>query len=388
MNTQDRFDDQITERLRVDAPREAPNRILDLAMGRIADTPQRASGWLGRPAARLLAAAAVLLVAVVAGAAFASLIGPPVGDNTSPSPSASVSASPPASASTEPSVAPSANPSPTPVAGAPDATLLSFIQRCDVAGPVVGPSVSILGDGSVIWNRLNEDETTTLSIRRLNDAGLAQVRDAVGGTGLFDEEGTFRLVRRAGTSDPPAHGYCVWDFDWAGDAQPVHLSSTMWFGDEEESTYYEPAPERQALHELAVNVQDPEAWIDPAGWADTEATPFSPTSYLVLATITVPEVATEGAPDIDSVTWPFDQQADTFGEAVGGGQQRCGIADAAAIDVLAAELVGAGLEQYTTVTSGASVTLAWASREAAVELFIYPQRPDGEPPCGGSEVSP
>jgi hypothetical protein len=158
----------------------------------------------------------------------------------------------------------------------------------------------------------------------------------------------------------------------------------MWFGDEEESAYYEPSPERLALHQLAIDIQDPEAWIDPSGWEDSEAVPFVPVTYLVLAGVTSPQLPTEGAPDVDAVTWPFDQEPDAFGEPVGDARQRCAIADAAAIEVLAAELAAAGLEQFEGVPNGANVTLPWGSRDAALDLFIYPQMPDGEPPCGGS----
>ena len=85
MNTEDRFDDLLTKGLRADAPREAPSRLLDATMNRIADTPQRGSRRLGAPG-RLLAAAAVVLIAVLAGTQLAGLIGRPTG--TSPSPSA------------------------------------------------------------------------------------------------------------------------------------------------------------------------------------------------------------------------------------------------------------------------------------------------------------
>ena len=385
MNTPDRFDDQLTENLRTDAPHVAPTGLLDATMSRIADTPQRGGSWLGSPVVRLLAAAAVLVLAVVAGTQLPGLIGRgDVGDTVSPSPSASPSTSPSAPAS--PSSAPSAEPTGTPIAGDPDETLLGFIALCDVLPPVIGPSVSILNDGRVIWNRLNEDQTVTLSVRRLNAQGLAQVTDAVTGTGLFETDGAYDLVRRPDTPDPPGHGLCRWVFDWTGGAEAVQVESTMWLGDEEESAFYEPAPERFTLHELAVDVQDPEAWIDPAGWKDPEAAPFAPASYLVLASVTIPEIATEGAPDVDSVTWPFDQQADAFGEPVGEGQQRCGIADAEAVEQLAAELSAAGLEQFEGVPNGATVTLPWASRNAALDLFIHPQRPGGEPPCDGSVI--
>ena len=390
MNPTDRFDDQITEHLRTEAPREAPARLLDATMSRVADTPQRSGGWLGRPAVRLLAAAAVLVLAVVAGTQLPGLIGrTDVGDDASPSPSASPSSSAPASASpsAEPSAAPSVVPTATPAAGEPDETLLGFIALCDVLPPVIGPSVTILNDGRVIWNRLNDDQSLTLSVRRLNAQGLAQVHDAVTGTDLFQVDGVYDLVRRSDAPDPPGHGLCRWVFDWQAGAPAVQVESTMWLGDEEESTYFEPAPERFTLHELALNIQDPEGWIDPAGWEDAEAVPFVPLTYVVLAGGNLPpQAATEGAPDVDAVTWPFDQEPDAFGELDADGLRRCGIADAAAVERLAAELAASGLEQFEGVPNGANVTLPWVSHDAALDLYIYPQRPDGEPPCGGSQV--
>ena len=160
----------------------------------------------------------------------------------------------------------------------------------------------------------------------------------------------------------------------------------MWLGDDEESTYYEPAPERLALHELALDVQDPESWIDSAGWDDPEAVPFEPLSYLVLAGPTVPEVVTEGAPDVDTVAWPFEQAPDAFGEPVDEAGRRCGVADAESIDELMAQLAAAGLEQFVSVQNGAGAVLPWGSRDAALDLFIYAQRPNGKPPCDPSTI--
>ncbi len=386
MNTTDRFDDQLAEHLRADAPREAPNGLLDVTMSRIATTPQGGGGWLGRPVMGLLAAAAVLVLAVVVGTQLPGLIGG-VGDDASPSPSAPPSAPASVAPTTSQSPEPSAEPSATPVAGGESEALLSFIALCDVLPPIIGPSVSILDDGRVIWNRLNDDQvSTTLSVRRLNAEGLAQVTEAVTGTELFEADGAYDLVRRPETPDPPGHGLCRWVFDWDGAAGAVRVESTMWLGDDEESTYFEPAPERFALHELALDVQDPEGWIDPAGWEDSEAVPFVPSTYLVLAGVTAPQAATEGAPDVEALTWPFDQEPDAFGEPVGDVQQRCGIADAEAVDQLAAELAAAGLEQFEGVPNGANVIVPWSSRDAALDIFIYPQRPGGEPPCGGSEI--
>ena len=389
MNTHDELDELITQRLRAAAPNDAPDRLLDGAMSRISETPQRGRGWFGAPAGRLLAAAAVLVLAVVAGAQVSGLIGRPVGDDVSPSPSAAASetATPPSSASS--SGAPSASapaPRETDPALAGDETLLSLITTCDIVPPIVGPTTTVLADGRVIWPRATSADPNparVLSVRRLGEQGLATVRGEIIGSGLFGADAVHRPEPLPG-SDPPDHGACQYDFDWRGGEEPVHVSSTMWFGDDEESTYYVPAPAREALDALAQRLTDPEAWLEASDWADAEAVAFQPESYLVLAIVHEggTELATEGAPDIDAVAWPFPEPPDAFGEAVSSG--RCDVAGAAAINRFAGDLAAAGMEQFEQPANGPMITLPWAEGDASVEIVIHPQRPDGEPPCGGS----
>jgi hypothetical protein len=154
MNTEDRFDDLLTEGLRADAPREAPSQLLDATMNRIADTPQRGSRRLGGPAGRLLASAAVVLLAVLAGTQLAGLIGRPAG--TSPSPNATVSPS----ASAIP-------PSPTPSASSSPATPAAWTATGSMIKALSGPA-TLLSDGRVLV------------------AGSGGVLDPVASAGLYE----------------------------------------------------------------------------------------------------------------------------------------------------------------------------------------------------------
>jgi hypothetical protein len=110
MNTNDRFDDLLTESLRVEAPHEAPSRLLDATMNRIADTPQRGRRRLAGSAGRLLAAAAVVVLAVLLGTQLPSLIGRSPGTGPSSSataePSASATTSSPSTGPSKPVIAP------------------------------------------------------------------------------------------------------------------------------------------------------------------------------------------------------------------------------------------------------------------------------------------
>jgi len=215
------------------------------------------------------------------------------------------------------------------------------------------------------------------------------VRDTIEATGLMTADAGFRLELRPG-AQPPGHGFCTWDFQWEGASEPVHVRSDMWLGDEEESTYYQPAPERETLDGLARRLQDPEAWIEASGWADPEAVPYAPIGYLVMTTVLPPQLAVAGAPDVDALSWPFPGAPGAFAEGptLPDSESRCMEANTAEVEALAAQLAAAGLEQFVDPTGGSNVTLPWASRGASLDLYFYPQHPDGEPPCGGSATDP
>ncbi len=148
MNTEDRFDEQLTERLRADAPREAPSGLLDATMNRIAGTQQRSSRRFGGPASRLLAVAAVLLIAVLAGTQLAGLIGRQAGIGPSPS----VVVVPSESPEPSPTVAPKASatpPSPAPSASSSPAIAAAWTATGSMIEALSGPA-TVLSDGRVL----------------------------------------------------------------------------------------------------------------------------------------------------------------------------------------------------------------------------------------------
>jgi hypothetical protein len=116
MNRNDDFDDSLSAWLRGEAPPEAPDRVLDMALRRVADHPQR-RGWLDRVQKgtqmslilRATAVAGVIAIAAFMGLRFNNLT-PGVGGLSSPSPT---EAATPA-ASTTP-VPPVTSPTPIPV---------------------------------------------------------------------------------------------------------------------------------------------------------------------------------------------------------------------------------------------------------------------------------
>jgi hypothetical protein len=389
MTTQDDFDRRIADRLHAEAPGRAPEFLMESTMNRIADTPQRPGRFLGSTGGRLLAAAAVLVLAVVAGTQLPRLLDRQSATGGSPSPSASAAPSETPAPTVSPSAAPSDTASPSATAGSgelptgPAAALMSFSAACDVSGPVTVPATTVLEDGRVIWRDEDGDD---LLVRQLAPESLEDFREQVRSTGLFETSGRYELERRAGTPEPPGHGLCVWSFTWNDGGADVEVISVGWQGDEEEATYYEPAPERRTLDELATQLRDPTTWYGDDGWSQPEAAPYEPDEYLVIATVNPPQLATEGAPDFDDVTWPFEQPPDQFGvvyDDINQPPSRCGVATAQAIETLAAELAAAALEQFELPARiGAGAALPWAARDAAVDMSFWPMLPDGRPLCG------
>ena len=380
--SRDQFDDLVTGHLRAIAPREAPARVLDATLDRIASTPQGGAGWrLGRVGG-LLAAAAVIVLAVVAGTQLGGLLDGPVGGD----PSASPSVAPVESAPFSPSAAPSATP-PAPVATEPatadDALLLRVVTLGGPTDPAsMLPGITVTVDGTVIWRPVSTTEFAGYLTRRLTTEGLAQFRELVFGDGLLDADATHELEPLP-DAEPPGRGGFEHTFTIGEGADQVVVTSVGWMGDEEEATYYQPDPERRALDALANQLRDPESLLGEDAW-EGPAAAYEADEYLLVLT-PYPDVPPYGNPDVAEVPLPIDGSLEAFGEAYGDVQPaaRCGAIDrdeaAAVVDGLTT--LGIGESNSVGMDRATGASLDWAEGNGVVDLWLLPRMPGDYPGC-------
>jgi hypothetical protein len=213
MNRNDDFDQTLAAWLRREAP-EAPDRVLDTALQRVASQPQQ-GGWLQgfmgghrlTTLTRVLAIAAIVALAAFIGYQFSNPT-PDVGVSPSPSPSAEASASetglppspsPSAEASACQTGLPSASASPS---TEPPATL---VFRLEVSYEMGGREhlVTVLEDGRIITISGRNPAVE----RRLTAAGVQLLRDELDATCLtFLASADYFPVSKPGV-EPPPYGY-------------------------------------------------------------------------------------------------------------------------------------------------------------------------------------
>jgi hypothetical protein len=380
MNTHDDLDDRIAEQLRGAAPTRAPQRLFDATMDRVTATPQRGGAWFSGRAARLLTAVAVILLAVAGGAQLSGLIGRNIGTEPSLAPSVV-----PSSATAEPSGSVAA--SATPVATAQPAAADELILRVTFmgGGPMYPtsllPWVSLMADGTLVWQPVPpEAGYPSLLTRRLNAEGLAQLREIIFSGGLLNTNATHELEPLPG-AQPPGRGVGVFTFTNGESQEDAVVSSVQWLGDEEEQTYYQPSPAREALDALAQALRDPESMLDEGAW-EGPAEPYEGADYQ-LVLMPQRDVPPYGNPDVADLPLTFDGPIDEFGEAIGGQGalvSRCGIVtreEAAGIVAVfdAGDFGEVGMDR---ATSGG---LDWADGNGTVDVSLLPRMPDGFPEC-------
>jgi hypothetical protein len=387
MTAHEDLDALIRDRLRAEAPPEAPARLLDASMARIERTTQRRGGLglLGSARGKLLAVAAVLFLAVVAGTQAWRLIEAPSGAGGSPTPSVAPTGSPSAAPSATPTPSESAEATPSP--GAADELVLRI--TAGGGGPTSPtdqlPWVSLMADGTLVWQTLPPGpETPPLVTRRLTPEGLTELHDRIFGSGLLDESATYELEPLP-DAQPPGRGVAVFTFSSGASEGDVVVTSVQWLGDEEEQTYYQPSPEREALDALAHALRDPEAMLDAGAW-EGPAEPYVGTEYQ-LVLMPQRDVPPFGNPDVAELPLAFEGPIEEFGEAVSSPGEvlaRCGVITreeaAGVVQVFDAGDFGeVGLDR--PLAGG----LDWAEGNGIVDVVLLPLMPDGFPTCADQD---
>ena len=333
MNRNDDFDKTLESWLHRQAPPQAPDRVLESAMERVAVQSQKRT-WLHRlvgetPMAtmtRVAAVTAVVAVAALIGFQFGNLSNDNVGN--SPSPSAFASPTPAVSASPEPSAVPS------------DARLLLRLM----GGAEFGRyhAVTILDDGRVISGGVPATADPIVE-RRLTAAGVQLVRDELDSTGLTDTPGDYNPVPNPGV-EPPGYGGAGPSLEVGQPAGEPIVINWFLFGETEED-YFQPQPEAEALEELYRQLTTLEEWLPASAWADASPSPYEAIDYRV----TILEQDWGGSLDdlpveSSTVSWPLDPELDAYGApvATGGDELRCGMASAAEATALQQALETAG----------------------------------------------
>lgn len=304
MNRNDDFDKTLASWLQRQAPPQAPDRVLESAMERVAVQSQKRN-WLHRlmgdtPMAtmtRIAALTAVVAVAAFIGFQFGNLLRDNDNIGGSPSPSASATPTPsPTPDSAEPSVAPT------------DAALVLELLGAGEAGPV--HRITILDSGLVITSDPFGAPPTE---RRLTAAGIQLLRDEMAATSLTDAPAAYNPVPNPGV-EPPGYGGSPSVLELGVAGSDNVLVSWYLFNDPPEQDYFQPQPEAEALEALATRLATLEEWLPAEAWADSTPAPYAPPSYL-MSIDDQPQVPGENSwVDVATVAWPLEEGIDAFGE--------------------------------------------------------------------------
>ncbi|MEO8639108.1 MAG: hypothetical protein ABI458_04230 [Chloroflexota bacterium] len=372
MNRNDDFDQTLAAWLRREAPSQAPDRVLEMALERVAAQSQ-ARGWLNRlqggtQMGRILRVAAV--AAVIAFAAFIgyqfSNLSPDVGASPSPSVEANPSQSGLPSGSASPSTEPAA----------------ALVLRLEGAAEDGRTHVlTVLENGRVISGRPAVE-------RRLTAAGVQLLRDELDATGLtFLASTDYSPVAKPGTEQP--------GFGGAGPALAVGLPgggtaviTWRFFNDIDQIYDLEPQPEAEALDALAARLSTLDDWLPANAWADANAKPYAPAQYRVHVIGNPWGGSLDDLVEVSevSIRWPvsatelLDQIVATSG-ASDSTSQECSVLASADAELVQAALVEAGAPAADYFLP--SYRLGDRDAVRVMELVFEPILPLDERGCDG-----
>jgi hypothetical protein len=243
-----------------------------------------------------------------------------------------------------------------------------FRSMCDATPPLGPPTLTITADREIVM--ASPDDGRLLGGRLTPDA-FSDVMAVLDHPALA-ESGEYRPELRPDAGEPPGHGLCVYEFTLGPPSERVRVTSVSWFGDEEESTYYVPSPERRALDELARGMMvAPELFTD-ASW-ETAPAEYEADAFLVWiwAEAASPSPGVPTLADLEVIG-----DVTTFGEPIGSG--RCGYLDRAAAE----EMALAFAETPSPMTLDAVSYLTVQTESGWANIVTSPLTPDGFPTCG------
>jgi hypothetical protein len=384
MNRKDDFDQTLAAWLRREAPPQAPDRVLDAALERVAAQSQQ-RGWLqrligGTPVTtltRVMAVAAVIAFAAFIGYQFSSLP-PDVGASPSPSGEATQTGAP----STSSSPAPSADPA--------VAALVLRLERGAEAGPRTH-LLTVLEDGRIITTSYDQFGGNPSVERRLTAAGVQLLRDELDATGLsFLASADYSPVSNPGV-EPPGYG-------GSGPALEVGLSGggtavISWYFLNDDGLYFEPQPEAEALEALYARLSTLDEWLPANAWADANARPYAPARYRIFIYSQTWGGSLDDLPvESATVSWPLIEGIDVYGDVVKivtqetgdiGPYPRCRpvSAEEATPVIEALGAAGATPGVYSMIP-GTSFALGYRATSRVVTITLEPILPHADVSCG------
>ncbi|MGH2456542.1 MAG: hypothetical protein ACRDHD_09845 [Candidatus Limnocylindria bacterium] len=372
MTRKDDFDQTLKAWLRREAPPQAPDRVLESALDRVAAESQR-RGWLqrltgGTPMAIMLRTAAVS--AVVAIAALIGLqvsnLDPNIGGSPSPTPSGS------------------ADPSASPVASVPPGSPELVLRLLNGGEGGRTHLVTVLDDGRVISSG-NPGTADPIVERRLTAAGVQLVRDELDATGLTDASADYSPVANPGV-EPPAYGGAGPSLEVGQPGAETVVITWFLFGDTEED-FFQPQPEAEALDALAARLTTLDDWLPASAWADATPAPYEPAAYRVLIQRQDWGGSLDDLPvEASTVEWSVDPGLDSFGEVISPlpFEQRCGVASAEDGTALLDALDAAG----ATVNDQAYLSSLLGERASSrvVTVYLQPILPLEAESCEGAQI--
>ena len=374
MTGNESFDQTLETWLRRQAPPQAPDRVLDAALERVALEPQR-RGWLqrvfgGTAMTNMTRAAAVATAVVVAAVIGLQLINQTsdVGPSPIPSPSAqpseSIAPSPPA-ASVEPSTEPSTAGLVAGLWGGGDAGFFHL--------------VTLLDDGRLITG--DPGGATAPMERRLTEAGILLVRDEMDATGLTDTSADYQPVPNPGVENPGGGIGDVGQLEIAQVGGGTIVITWNLYADTE-ADYYRPQPEAEALQALRVRLTTLEEWLPAAAWADPNPTPYVPDGYrMTISSFEWGGSLDDLPPEVATLAWPVDVDRADLDEILDSPrvETRCRLIDGAEGTAVIAALEAAG----ATSQDGTYLAFELGEREAprTIRITLAPVLPFDDSVC-------